>query len=69
MNNFVTMDKYNELLRKFEDLERALRYIKGDPIIQGYKGKRFDLNDNLNVVNINKEISGLKARIAALEIP
>jgi len=43
--------------------------IKGQPIIQGYANKRFDLNENLNVVQLLKRIDDLEARIAALESP
>jgi hypothetical protein len=34
----------------------TLKYTKGNPIIQGYAGKKLDLNDNLDVIELLKKI-------------
>jgi hypothetical protein len=57
MNVYTELEKQT---RKIAAIEELLRSIKGAPQIQGYSGKRFDLNENLNV----RELLG---RIGELE--
>lgn len=48
-------------LKKLEDQLRSyepfLKHCKGQPTIQGYQGKRLDLNDNLNVIELFKKLN------------
>jgi hypothetical protein len=46
----------DELEREVQKLTETLKFVKGQPVVQGYSGKRFDLNDNLNVVLLTKKI-------------
>lgn len=58
-------DDVQLLLKRIKVLEEdALRTktllakVKGDLIIQGYAGKKFDLNENLNVVDLMRKLNG-----------
>lgn len=59
--------KVDDLKNKVDDLDDLLRHVKGALIIQGCSGKRFDLNENLNVIQVLKRITDLEARVTALE--
>jgi hypothetical protein len=46
--------RIEDLEGKVKKLVDTLAFVRGQPVIQGYAGKRFDMNENLNVVSINK---------------
>jgi len=45
-----------KLKKRQEEMRRTISLIKGLPIIQASAGKRFDLNDNLNVIELKWKI-------------
>jgi hypothetical protein len=49
-----------ELERKVDKLVDTLAFVRGQPIIQAYVGKKLDLNENLNVVLLNQRIKDLE---------
>lgn len=55
-----------ELKEAFEEIKRELKYVRGGPIIQGYTGKRLDLNENINAVLWSKRIKTLEEKVEAL---
>lgn len=64
------MPAYNELktisnqIKQFNEIvEKHTNFLKlcsGQPVIQAKENKRLDLNDNLNVIELKKEIKGIK---------
>jgi len=72
MMPYVSDTEWNDFKRKVEVLEQEvekLRHVKGQPIIQAYAGKKLDLNENINAVNLFKRISDAEARLTVLETP
>jgi cell fate (sporulation/competence/biofilm development) regulator YmcA (YheA/YmcA/DUF963 family) len=65
--NFASKDDFEKLEKRLADIQESVKGIKSNPIIQGYYGKRLDLNDNLNVVSLNARLAAIEARITALE--
>ncbi|HUX58636.1 MAG TPA: hypothetical protein VMV77_16820, partial [Bacteroidales bacterium] len=61
------LDKLDEASRDFtnriESIEDISKNIKQAPIIYGYQGKRFDLNDNLDVVKLLSRVTSAEADI------
>lgn len=51
---------FNDLKRSVEIVQRKVARVDGDPIILASPGKRFDLNDHLNVVKLKLGIANLK---------
>jgi hypothetical protein len=49
-------DKVKKVEQELSSAKDLLAKIKGNPVIQGYAGKKFDLNDNLNVIDLLKKI-------------
>jgi hypothetical protein len=62
--------KNEDLEEEIEKIKDLLHNIKGaPPIIQASHGKRFDLNDNLDVIILLKRISDIENRLTILETP
>jgi len=62
----ILKDKTSDLEKKLQVIEKQfelhknfLRDCKGQPIIQGYSGKRLDLNENLNVIELLNRINNI----------
>jgi len=59
MMPYVSDTEWNDFKRKVEVLEQEvekLRHVKGQPIIQAYAGKKLDLNENINAVNLMRKL-------------
>jgi hypothetical protein len=70
MSTFVELQQRVDVLEKdIGDLRDLLKKVKGEVTIQGYMGKRLDLNDNLNVVGVLKRITDAEERLTILETP
>lgn len=55
-----------ELKEIVDKLNDTVGKIKGSPIIQGYTGKRLDLNENINAVILLRRIKDLEEKVEAL---
>jgi len=71
---FVPFKTLNDTVKRIDDLKEEVRKlsdmlknVKGQPAIQGYSGKKFDLNEHLNSVVLLKRISDAEDRITAAE--
>lgn len=60
------IDELNKLKREIEIIKRESKNIKGFPIIQGYAGKKFTLNDHLDVIKLNKKLNEIDDRLTKL---
>jgi hypothetical protein len=67
----LSQGEFDKQSRKIDDLEKEvekltdmLLKVKGQPIIQGYVGKKLDLNENLNVVLLIKRITDIETELA-----
>jgi len=56
--------RIEDLEAKVKKLVDTLAFVKGQPLIQGYAGKRFDLNENLNVVELFKYIDSWTLKVS-----
>ncbi len=68
--NFSSPEILNRLQRLEEEnrlIRENLNKVKGVPVIQGYAGKKLDLNDNLNVILLLKRISDLESSVTYLQ--
>jgi len=65
--NFVSQEAFDKLEKRLTDIQESVKGIKSNPTIQGYHGKRMDLNDNLNIVSLNARLAAIEARVTALE--
>jgi hypothetical protein len=65
--NFASREDIAALKQELELLRAEVRGIKGAPIVQGYVGKRLDLNDNFNIIEHSKTHTEINSRLAALE--
>ena len=64
---YVSDTEWQVVKRKIDELDREvekLKYVKGQPIVQGYAGKKLDLNENLNVVNLLSRLTTDETTIA-----
>jgi cell fate (sporulation/competence/biofilm development) regulator YmcA (YheA/YmcA/DUF963 family) len=57
----------DELRKEVSRLNDMVKSIRGAPIINGFATKRFDLNDNLNVIELNKRFTAIERRLSALD--
>lgn len=53
-------DKTDKLESELARVTDLLFFVKGRPVIQGYAAKKFDLNDNLNVVLLLNRIKNIE---------
>ena len=65
--NFVSQEAFDKLEKRLTDLQESVNGIKSNPTIQGYHGKRMDLNENLNVVSLGYRLKTIEDRVTALE--
>ena len=63
----VKDEDFNSVKKKVDNLADLLKNVKGSPVIQGYAGIRIDLNAQLNVVELNKRLLAIEARLTKLE--
>jgi hypothetical protein len=74
---FIPNEEWTKALKRIDVLEQRqktifhnLNFFQGQPNIQGYPGKRLDLNDQLNVILFKKDfqdkIDKLQKQITAL---
>jgi hypothetical protein len=59
----ISQGEFDKQVKKIADLEKEVHRlsdlfakVRGQPIVQGYVGKKFDLNENLNVVELFRYI-------------
>lgn len=64
---YISEEELTLIRDRIQRLEDEIKNIRGRPILQGYQGMRLDLNDNLNVVALKKDITDLKSRATSLE--
>lgn len=69
---YISDEEWLRHKREFEDMRKdvqkiceLLRNVRGNPIIQGFAGKKFDLNENINAVTMLKRITDAEARLTA----
>jgi len=65
--NFVSQEAFDKLEKRLTDIQDSVKGIKSNPIIQGYHGKRMDLNDDFNVLTWKARIASYVARIVVNE--
>ena len=61
--------KVSALDARMSKTDELLKNVKGQLTVQGYSGKRLDINDNIDVVKTLKRITDLETRVTALETP
>jgi hypothetical protein len=62
--------KIDTLVKDVEELKERFKSVKGaSPTIQASAGKRFDLNENLNVITLLRRVSDIEGRLTILETP
>jgi hypothetical protein len=52
-----------ELEKKVDKLVDKLVFVRGQPIVQAYVGKKFDLNENFNVVELFRYIDAWTLKV------
>jgi hypothetical protein len=66
---YISHDEYQKQKQRIKTLEDKLekhdiflKNCRGSPTMVGYQGKKIDLNDNLNVVELLKRITILESK-------
>jgi len=60
-------DRIKAIENSLEAVKDTLRNVTGSPVIRAHSAIRFDLNDNMNVLELNNTVKRLEERVAALE--